>query len=45
MVKRERAIERRDRGILEKSDIENREKVLILMCDVYKMRSTHSVHG
>ena len=33
-----RAIERRNRGMLEKSEIENREKVLILICDVYKMR-------
>ena len=42
-----RAIERGNRGIQEKSEIENREKVLILMCDVYnvKMRSTHCEHG
>ena len=33
-----RAIERRNRGMLEKSEIENR-KVLILMCDVYKKYS------
>ena len=33
-----RAIERRNRGMLEKSEIENRE-VLILMCDVYKKYS------
>ena len=45
-AKREmRAIERRNRGMLEKSEIESRGKVLILMCDVYKMRSTHSEHG
>ena len=38
-AKREmRAIERRNRGMLEKSEIENRE-VLILMCDVYKKYS------
>ena len=37
-AKREmRAIERRNWGILEKSEIENM-KVLILMCHVYKMR-------
>ena len=40
-----RAIERRNRGMLEKSEIESRGKVLILMCDVYKMRSTHSEQG